>query len=370
MKVALVYDRVNKIGGAEKILESLHHIWPEAPLYTSLYSPKKARWADGMRVITSFLQKIPFAKNHHEWFFWAMPIAFETFDFTGFDVVISISSAEAKGIITKPATLHIHYCLTPTKYLYSQSHLHLKHNPLGRLGSLVLKSLWKYQKRWDQIASKRPDIQIAISKTVDDRCVEYYGRRSEKIIYPPVDYTHFKQKRERPIAEEYYVLVSRLVPSKRVDLAVKAFNALGEKLIIIGEGVMLKSLKKLAKKNITFLGLVDPETLTQYYQHSQAFIFPSEEDFGIVMVESLASGKPVIAFEKGGASEIIDSGKHGLLFDAQKVSSIMKSVQDCKKLLFSPLVLKKRAQRFSKKIFESEFEQFVRSSWQTYQKTI
>lgn len=370
MKVALVYDRVNKIGGAEKVLESLHRIWPEAPLYTSVYSAKKALWAKKINVIPSFLQKIPFAKNHHEWLFWAMPIAFESFDFSNYDVVISVSSAESKGIITMPKTLHIHYCLTPTKYLYTQQDLHLKHNPLGKVGAWILKRLWKHQKRWDQIAAKRPDMQVAISKVVDERCSAFYGRRSEAIIYPPVNTQKYKEILPRPLDDDYYLLVSRLVPSKRVDLAIKAFNALGSKLIIIGDGSMKKTLKKIAKDTISFLGQVSDQELMRYYQHCQAFIHPGEEDFGIAMVEALSAGKPVIAFKKGGASEIIDTGKQGILFDQQKVSFIMKSVQDCEKVIWNPQVLKRRASKFSAKVFESEFEQFVRSSWQTYKKAI
>jgi glycosyltransferase involved in cell wall biosynthesis len=269
-----------------------------------------------------------------------------------------------------PKTLHIHYCLTPTKYLYTQSQLHLKNNPLGRIGEFVLKKLWKHQRRWDLIASQRPDVQVAITKAVDERCVKYYGRRSQAVIYPPVDTEKNQIRFPRPIPEKYWLVVARLVPSKRIDLAIKAFNALGSRLVIIGGGAMKKTLKKIAKKNITFLGEVSDQKLASYYEHCQALVHPCEEDFGIVMVEALSAGKPVIAFKNGGASEIVDSGKHGILFDQQKVSIIMKSVQDCGKIVFNPQVLKKRASKFREKVFESEFEQFVRSSWQTYQKTI
>ena len=366
MKVALVYDRVNKVGGAEKILQSLHHIWPDAPLYTSVYDSSDAGWAKGITVIPSFLQRLPGARRHHEWLFWAMPIAFETFDFSSFDVVISVSSAEAKGVITKPATLHIHYCLTPTKYLYSQRQLHLKANPLGKIGEIILRRLWHYQTRWDQIAAQRADILISISRAVSQRCQIFYHRASDAVIYPPVDTKPGNAKTVNPLGKPYYLLVSRLVPSKRVELAIKTFNQLGNPLVIVGIGSQMNDLQNMASANIIFTGYVSPEKLRQYYQHCLAFIHPGEEDFGIAMVEALSAGKPVIAYQKGGAGEIIDHGVHGLLFDRPRVSSIMESVVQCQSRRFSPAVLRKRAARFSRKIFESTFEQFVRKAWQTH----
>lgn len=369
MKVALVYDRVNKVGGAEKILESLHHIWPSAPLYTSVYDPEGALWAKNMTVMPSFLQRLPGARHHHEWLFWAMPIAFETFDFSDFDVVISISSAEAKGVITKPATLHIHYCLTPTKYLYTQQKLHLKANPWGKIGEHLLKFLWHYETRWDQIAAQRADKLVTISDVIAQRCQKYYHRRIDAVIYPPVNTKPIKQKTDNPLGRPYYLIVSRLVPSKQIEVAVKAFNQLPETLVIVGIGSQEKALKAVARDNIMFVGYVSPEQLQQYYQHCEAFIHPGEEDFGIAMVEALSHGKPVIAYKKGGAAEIIDHGVHGLLFDQIRVSSIMESVVQMKSRRFSPAVLRKRAARFSRKIFESTFEQFVRRAWQTHQVT-
>lgn len=370
MKIALVYDRVNKIGGAEKIIQRLHHLWPNAPLFTAVYDQKSASWANGIHITPSFLQNVPFAKKNHEWFFWVMPYVFESFDFFEYDVVITITSAQCKGVITKPSTLHINYLLTPTKYLYSQNKLHLNKNPLGLIGKVILNYFWKHEKKWDQIAAQKPDISIAISKSIADQSQKYYHRKVDQIIYPPVDCQEFATHSSPPNLSEYYLLVSRLVPSKKIDLAVKAFNQLGIKLVIIGTGSEAKYLKKIAEPNISFLGEVDQSVLKQYYEYCQAFVFPSHEDFGIVMVEALAAGKPVIAYQKGGAKEIIEHGKHGILFDHQSVSTIMKSVLECQKHKWHQETLRARARLFDQKVFDQKFKKYVEESWQKQQKEI
>ena len=367
-KIAFVYDRVNKIGGAEKVLSSLHNIWPQAPIYTSVYDQKNAPWSEGIKVIPSFIQKIPFAKNNHQWLFMLMPYAFESFNFDKFDVVISVTSAQAKGIITKPSTLHINYLLTPTKYLYSQRDIHLKENPFGKLGEKILKFLWNKEERWDQIAAKRADLTVAISKTIADRSIEYYDRKVDKIIFPPVNTGDFTSKSIIPKLSDYYLLVSRLVPSKRVDIAIKAFNKLGLDLVIVGDGSEKRKLKRISRSNITFTGQISRKELIGYYQNCKAFVYPAEEDFGIVMVEALAAGKPVIAYRKGAASEIIKSKNHGLLFDRQTPSSIIKVIQSSTKIKFSETALKNRAKKFDSCVFEDSFKQFVEESWQNHQK--
>jgi glycosyltransferase involved in cell wall biosynthesis len=369
-KIAFVYDRVNKIGGAEKVLTSLHQIWPNAPLYTSVYNPKRAPWTDNIKVIPSFLQKIPFTKNNHEWLFMLMPYAFESFNFDTFDIVISVTSAQAKGIITKPNTLHINYLLTPTKYLYSQRDIHLNHNPFGGVGKVVLNYLWEKEKRWDQVAAQRPDLTVAISEFIAKSSEKYYHKKTDKVIFPPVDTGIFSSPSSKPNQTDYYLLVSRLVPSKRVDVAIKAFNKLGKTLVIVGTGSEKRKLKKISKKNIIFTGQISLSKLVGYYQNCKAFIYPAKEDFGIVMVEALAAGKPVIAYKEGAASEIISSKKYGLLFDRQTPSSIMKVIQSSTKIKFSQAALKERAQEFDSSVFEDKFKQFVEESWQKHQKKI
>ena len=268
MKVALVYDRVNKWGGAERVLLALHKLFPYAPLYTSVYDREKAPWAKVFDVKTSFLQRLPFATNH-ELFATLMPIAFESFSFDEYDLVISVTSEAAKGIITKPKTMHICYCLTPTRYLWSGLNEYYNQpaagifNPGVRLG---MKLFVNKLRRWDKISSKRPDSYLSISKTVKRRIVAYYNRES-KVIYPPVDTEVFNLPKVKTL-NDYFLIVSRLVPYKRVDYAIEAFSQLPYRLKIIGSGIDEKRLKKNAGKNIEFIGsdLTDRK-LGWYYQN-------------------------------------------------------------------------------------------------------
>ena len=242
MKVALVYDRVNKWGGAERVLLALHQIWPKAPLFTSVYNPKTASWAKDFEVVPSFLQRFPTAKRHHEIYSWLMPLAFESFNFDKFDIVISVTSEFAKGVITKPDTLHICYCLTPVRYLWSG---YWDYPIKGWMRPLI-----SYLRFWDQIAAQRPDIYIAISKTVKKRIKKYYNRGS-KVIYPGIDIRKSKIPAFTKVSagkqnEKFFLIVSRLVSYKHIDLAVQAFNQLGWPLKIIGIGSEIRRLKKMA----------------------------------------------------------------------------------------------------------------------------
>ena len=251
MKTAIVYDRVNKWGGAERVLLVLHEIFPEAPLYTAVYSPKKAKWAKVFpKVIPSFLQKIPILRDRHERLGTFMPIAFETFDFTGFDLVISVTSEAAKGIITKPGTKHICYMLTPTRYLWS-AHDYYFRNPILKLFSRVAVG---YLREWDKIAAKRPDKIVAISTAVQKRIKKYY-KRDSKVIFPPAGFstTALRSAVVDGVKENFYLIVSRLVAYKRTALVIEAFNSLGKRLVIVGSGSQLRFLKLKAKKNITFI---------------------------------------------------------------------------------------------------------------------
>lgn len=363
-RVAIVYDRVNKFGGAERVLETLFEIWPEAPLYTSVYNPSSARWADKLTVVPSYLQRLPWVRTRHELLAWAMPSLFESFDFGKFDIVISVTSAEAKGIVTTPETLHICYLLTPTRYLWSHTHFYLDQirtyrNPLTRILALPLLSSMR---RWDFIAAQRPDLIVPISKTIAHRVNKYYRRQSSQVIYPPVQPLTTQQDSEAEF-DDYYLVVSRLVPYKRVDLAIKACNQLGRRLVIVGTGSQKKKLRAMAKTNTVFLGKVGDKRLANLYSHARALLFPGEEDFGIVCVESLASGTPVIAFNKGGVQEIIQNHITGVLFDQQQVKSVIKAIKAFEGLTIAPEKCKQSANRFSEQTFKHNFERFVEESW-------
>jgi len=357
MKVALVYDRVNKIGGAERVLEALHEIFPDAPLYTAVYNPKTAPWAEKFNVIPSFLNKFPFAKRSHEIYPWLTPLAFESFDFSEFEVVISVTSEAAKGIITKPKTLHICYCLTPTRYLWSGYEDYFK-NEVFRF---FTKPVVSYLRRWDKIAAQRPDVFVAISKNVQQRIKKYYGRDSE-VIYPPVDIDKFPISNSQFPIGEYFLIVSRLVPYKKVDIAIQAFNKLGLPLKVVGTGREMGRLKRMAKKNIEFLGQLTDFQLLSYYQRCQAVVFPQEEDFGLVPLEAQACGKPVIAYRAGGALETVIERKTGEFFDKQTPENLEEIVKKFKPEKYKPEDCRQNTLKFDIKIFKKK--------WKTYLKNI
>jgi glycosyltransferase involved in cell wall biosynthesis len=367
MKVALVYDRVNKWGGAERLLLALHEIWPQAPLYTSVYNPKTAPWAKVFPEIkTSFLQHFPLAKTNHELYPLLMPLAFESFDFEGFDVVISVTSEAAKGIITRPETLHLCYCLTPTRYLWSGHKDYFDH-PLKRLLSRPLVS---YLRAWDRLAAQRPDGYLAISETVRERIRKYYGRES-LVIYPPVDTNKFhptgpeSQNNVNFGGSSYFLVVSRLVKYKRVDLVVEAFNRLGLSLKVIGAGKELKKLQKKARANIEFLGNLTDELLLDYYRNCQAVIFPQEEDFGLVPLEAQACGRPVIAYHKGGSGETVIEGQTGMFLQTQTVAELIEQISLFKTKKFSLESCQKQAMKFSLENFKREFNNLVSYLWKS-----
>ena len=360
MKVALVYDRVNKWGGAERDLLTLHELFPDAPLYTSVYSPKDAPWAKVFpSVIPSFLQKIPLTKTNHEFLGAFTPIAFESFDFSAFDLVISVTSEAAKGIITKPGTVHICYCLTPTRYLWSAHDFYFRFPP-SKFKTFpffrgISRPLVSYLRNWDKIASARPDLMIAISSVVKKRIEKYYGRESE-VIYPPVDIEKFKGKRNE---SDFYLLVGRLTPYKRVDLAVRAFTKLGLPLTIIGKGSEESRLKKMAKGNVKFIGELTDRELSHYYSKARALIFPQEEDFGKVVVEAHAAGTPVVAYKVGGAQDTILPGVNGVFFEKQSVVSLTEAIKKFEKMSFNRGKIVKSAERFSKDVFKKRLLKLI-----------
>lgn len=358
--VALVYDRVNKLGGAERVLLALHKIWPDAPLYTALYHPKKAGWAADFDVRPSYLNRCSFLRDKHEWLAPLMPYTFESFDFSPYDIVISVTSAEAKGILTRPNQLHLCYLLTPTKYLY-QHELY----PLNPLEQQIYPPFLNSLTRWDQVASSRPDHFIAISQTVAARCQKYYHRPVHSVIYPPVNCQAFKGEKPQ---NRYYLLVSRLVTHKRVDLAVQAFRDLPhEKLVVVGQGSEFPKLKKIAPKNVIFKGEVSDSDLIKLYHGAKAFIFPQEEDFGIAAVEAQAAGLPVIAYAQGGALETVIDGQTGLFFHESTPASLTKAILKSQQITWYHQNIVKNALRFDEAIFKSQFNLAVEVLWQQHQ---
>ena len=355
MKVAIVYDRVNKIGGAERVLESLKEIFPNSILFTSVYNKKTAPWSKKFTIKTSFLQGLPIISNHHELIPYLMPLAFESFSFDNFDLVLSVTSEASKGVIVPIGVTHVCICLTPTRYLWSGYEGYFK----NKLLEFISKPAIWYLRKWDLVASKRPDYMIAISQTVKDRIKKYYKREST-IIYPPADRL-FKSKYKKVIIPEknYFLVVSRLVDYKRVDLAVKACTKLKLPLVVVGEGNELERLEAIAGETVVFKGKVSEDLLVSYYKNCRALIFPGIEDFGITMVEVQLAGKPVIAFAKGGASEIVVGGKTGVFFQAQTVSSLCDVLIKFKDSRYNGSYCRKNAQRFSEMKFRKAILSFL-----------
>lgn len=353
-KVAIVYDRVNKWGGAERVLLALHEIFPEASLYTSVYDKKSAPWASVFpKIYTSFLQNIPFARTNHELFAPLMPLAFRSFDLIDADVVISVTSEFAKAISVGSKTKHICYCLTPTRYLWSGYGDYFKNT----IFKSMTRPLVSWLRKIDKAAAKKVDVIVAISTEVKTRIKRYYGRDS-KIIFPPVNIPN-----NRLIGEKkYYLVVSRLdYGYKKVDLAIQAFNKLGKPLVIVGTGHEEKRLKLMSEsRNIKFVGKVSEKDLDQIYANAKALIMPQFEDFGIVSVEAQAHGVPVIAYNKGGAIDTVVSGKTGIYFDEQNVESLVDAVKKFEKKQFIVDNLLTNAKKFSKENFKNNILRLIK----------
>jgi len=374
LKVALVHDFLVQYGGAEKVLESLCEMFPEAPIYTLLYDKKKMRGKfKNKEIHTSFLQKFPaFLKNRRRYLLPFMPTAPETFDLRDYDLVVSSSGAWSKGIITKLNTIHIAYIHSPMRFAWDYNGKYV--NEIGKKGiHFFIRAMLNYIRVWDRQAADRPDYLIANSEYTRERIKKYY-RRNSRVIYPPVSsviLSEVKQSEESRVnntsyklqATSYFLIVSRLSAYKKVDLAVEAFNKLGFPLIVIGEGEQEKYLRKIAGKNIKILGWQNDETLAKYYAGARAFIFPSEDDFGITMVEAMNHGVPVIAFRKGGAKEIIQDGINGEFFNAQTpevlADGVRRFMENEKK--YNSEIIKKSAEKFSEKRFKDSFMEVVRS---------
>ncbi|MCL4360137.1 glycosyltransferase [Patescibacteria group bacterium] len=362
MKVAFVYDRVNKWGGAERVLLALHAIWPDAPLYTAVYDPVRAPWASVFTVRPSWMQSVPFARSHHEFFPWLTPFAFEMFTFDPYDVVISVTSAEAKTVITKPETLHICYCLTPTRYLWSGQETYRKYPGMGRgnlLSRHVLAALTPRLRKWDLVAASRPDYYIAISERVRQRIQTYYGRRSEAVIYPPVDTALFGQAAVHSRSMPYFLLVSRLVGYKRIDLVIDACTAFRLPLVVIGRGMAERELRRRAGPTVSFVTsyLTDQE-LAGYYGGCQALIAAGEEDFGLTVLEAGAMGKPVIVCRTSGAAELVSEGSTGVFYSHGSGKSIREILRHFDARRFDTVQCKRNARvseigRFSRTMRET-----------------
>ncbi len=355
MKAAIVHDWLTNYGGAERVLQAIADQFPDAPIYTVVYDKEKmGGHFKNHEIRTTYIQKIPFGVKKYNLYLPLLPGAVERLDLTEYDLVISSSTCCAKGVLTRADAIHICYCATPMRYAWD---FYFKYkNSSGGLKKLLIPLFMKGIRQWDVISSNRVDHFIANSKNVAKRIKKHY-RRESQVIYPFADTEFFTPEGSED--KGYYFIVTRLVEYKRIDLAVKAFNKLGLPLIIAGEGRELANLKKIAKDNIKFTGRISNEEIREYYRGCKAFIFPGEEDFGITPVEAQSTGKPVIAFGKGGALETVIDGVTGVFFPQQTAESLSEAVERFQKLTFDPDVIRKNAENFSKAEFIRDFNNFV-----------
>ncbi len=362
MKIALVHDHLNQQGGAEKVLHVLHRMWPEAPIFTLLHDKSKIKLFHNAKVNTSFIDKAPLSRRFFQWYLPFMPTATESYDLSNFDVVISSASAFAKGIITKPNTLHICYCHTPTRYLWSDTKEYVSELRIPGFIKWFLPLVLTKLRMWDQLAADRVDAFVANSQTVSHRIEKYYGRESF-VINPPVDTNRFSISNE---PKTYFLIGGRLVSYKRYDLVIEAFTKLGLPLKVYGTGPVLKDLQKTAGNNIEFVGRVSDEEQVKLYQNAIAFLHPQEEDFGITPIESMSCGRPVIAYRRGGVLESIIEGKTGTFFDEQTWERLADTIQNFDEKQFDPETIRAHALQYSTKTFEKEMRNFVRDSYHAF----
>ncbi|MDO8444321.1 MAG: glycosyltransferase [bacterium] len=350
MNTALVHEWLTNVAGSEKVLLALKEIFADAPIYTSVFDSVNAKPFKKFEIYTSYLQKLPWMKKKRELLIPLTPLAFEQFDLSKYDLVISNTTMAAKGVITKPETIHISYCNTPPRYLWTP-----EVDPRAKSGYFrSLRAKIMHEMRiWDRVAADRVDYFLANSHYIARRIKKFYGRDAV-VVYPPVEIESF-QIDEKVERGDHYLFVGRLINYKKCDLVIQAFNKLKLPLRIVGFGSDEKELRRLADKNIEFVGALSGEKLVKEYQQAKALIFPAEEDFGIVPIEAMACGTPVIAFNKGGVTESVVDDETGLFFDEQTPESIITAVKKLDDIKFDSDVIRHQAEKFSKEKFKNNF---------------
>ena len=358
LRIALVHHWLVTRRGGEQVLEALAELFPSADLFTLVYD--RALLLPPLehhRIHSSFLQRLPRPTRWYPYYLPLFPAATERLDLTGYDLVISSDAATVKGARTRPDAMHICYCYTPIRYVWNGYETY--YNAAGPIARLTLSSIREKLRRWDYRAAQRVTHFVAISRNIQSRIRECYDREST-VIYPPVDTTRFVLGQAKEMGDEFFLVVSQLVPYKRVDLVVEAFNRCGRKLLVIGDGPERRKLEKRARPNIRFLGSQPRSAVVEAMQQCKAFVFAGEEDFGIVMVEAQACGRPVIAFGKGGACEIVEPGTTGVLFEEQSADSLLGAIELSERLHFDSSVIRASALRFDRQRFLREFSSLCR----------
>lgn len=362
MKIALVHDYLAQDGGAERVLKAFHEIWPGAPIFVLFHQKGSVKGFENADIRESFFRFLPFGRTRYQWYLPWMPLAIEKHNLHDFDVVLSSTSAFAKGVLTRPNTLHISYCHTPTRYLWTDTHEYiaeLKYNPVIKA---MLPRLMHHIRLWDKASVDRVDQFIANSRTVKHRIQKYY-RHSSDVLYPPVDTDQFDVV-EKP--GDYYLVGGRIVPYKRFDLVIQVFNRLGWPLKIYGTGPDLERLKSISKPNIEFVGWVDEKQKAELMKHSRAFFYPQVEDFGITAVEAMAAGVPVIAYGVGGVTESVIPGKTGVFFKEQTWESLLDTLLYFDPFAWDRKAIREHALQFDAHKFKKNIKQYVEEKYKDF----
>ena len=360
MKTAIIHDWLTGMRGGEKILEVFCELYPRADLYTLLHIPGSvSKLIEQRRIFTSFLQRLPAVKTKYRYFLPLMPKAIECFNLNSYNLIISSSHCVAKGVRKPKNALHISYCYTPMRYIWDMYNEYFGKQRANLPQRAGISLFSNYLRKWDVLSSAGVDYFATPSENVRDRIRRYY-HRDATVIHPFVDTERFKSNGS---CENFYLIVSAFAPYKRLDIAIEAFNILGWQLKIIGKGQDDKKLRKIAKPNIKFLGWQPDEALVEYYSKCRALIFPGEEDSGIVPLEAMASGKPVIAYAKGGAKETVFDGFNGLLFREQSPLSLIEALHKFEKIKesFIPNKIRAYTLTFDRHIFKEKIKDFIGS---------
>ncbi len=352
-RIALVHDYLVQDGGAERVLLTLHRMFPEAPIYVLLHNPNITQGRfDGCEIRTSFLQRLPLTPKRYQWTLPLMPVAVEHFDFSAYDLVISSTSSFAKGIITPPGTAHVCYCHTPTRFLWQERVNYVHDLPQPRTLRPFLLPLLHRIRQWDVLAASRPDVLVTNSETSRTRIRRYY-HRDAAVITPPVDVDAFSVS---GAPGSYWLTGGRLVPYKRFDLTVRAFTKLNIPLVVFGTGPEEKKLRKMAGRNTTFLGHVSDAKRAELYRDAIGFVCPQMEDFGITIIEAMASGRPVITYGKGGGSESVINGVTGIHLEEQTWEDVGDAIIRFDASQFDPYAIRRYAERYAPARFIRDLE--------------
>ena len=348
MRVALIHYWLVTMRGGEKVLESLCRMFPEADIYTHAYDPRSVSpTIQKHKVQTSFIGRLPRPTRFYKSYLLLMPLALEQLDLRNYDLIISSESGPAKGIIPPPNALHVCYCHSPMRYVWNMYHDYRERT--GVIKRVAMAPVSHYVRNWDTISSMRVDRYVANSENVRSRIQRYY-HRDATVIYPPVSVADFQPVQAGEMGN-YYLMVGELIRYKRPDLAVEAFNRLKRPLVVIGGGEMLDQIRRMAGPNVTVMGPQPFDVLRHHYARCKALVFPGEEDFGIVPVEAMASGRPVLAFRRGGALETVVEGLSGLFFDKQTVEAVIDGIERMDRFTVDPDAIVAHATMFSEPTF-------------------